>query len=81
MGGVDLQPPGPGSRILIYGSSCSGKSTLGSALADRLGVPFVELDALNWLPGWVGLDKTDPAALVRRFEAATAGEAWVVAGA
>jgi len=43
-------------------------------------VPFVELDALNWEPSWVGLNDTDPEELERRFRAATAGDGWVVAG-
>lgn len=69
-----------GRRIHIIGNSGSGKSTLGVRLAEILDVPFVELDALNWLPGWVGLNETDPAELERRIRAATAGDRWVVAG-
>lgn len=69
-----------GRRIHVFGSSCSGKSTLAAELAGLLNAPFVELDALNWLPGWVGLDKTDPAYLMERFDAATTSESWVVGG-
>lgn len=49
-----------GRRIHVIGNSCAGKSTLGQRLARALDVPFVELDALNWQPGWVGLNATDP---------------------
>lgn len=49
-----------GGRIQVVGNSGSGKSTLGKRLAEALEVDFVELDALNWLPGWVGLNQTDP---------------------
>ena len=42
-----------GRRIHVTGNSCSGKSTLASQLASTLDVPLVELDALNWQPGWV----------------------------
>ena len=49
-------------------------------LADLLGVPAVDLDALNWLPGWVALTETDPEEFETRLEAAIAGEGWVVAG-
>ena len=69
-----------GRRIHVLGNSGSGKSTLGRRLAEQLDVPFVELDALNWLPDWVGLNETDPAELERRIGEATAGDAWVVAG-
>lgn len=69
-----------GSRIHVIGNSGSGKSTLAARLATLLAVPFVELDALNWLPGWVGLNDTDPAELERRIREATTGDGWVVAG-
>ena len=69
-----------GRRIHVIGNSCSGKSTLGAQLATALGVPFVELDALNWESGWVGLNETDPEEFVRRIEGATSGEGWVVSG-
>lgn len=67
-------------RIHVMGNSSAGKSTLGERLASALEVPFVELDALNWLPGWVGLNATDPDELDRRMREATAGDGWVVAG-
>lgn len=69
-----------GRRIHVIGNSGSGKSTLGARLASALGVPFVELDALNWEPGWVGLNEADPVEFERRIREATSGEAWVVAG-
>lgn len=69
-----------GQRIHVIGNSCSGKSTLGKQLAEALEVPLVELDALNWQPGWVGLNETDPEDLVRRIQTATCGDGWVVAG-
>lgn len=69
-----------GRRIHVIGNSGSGKSTLGARLASSLGIPFVELDALNWQPDWMGLNKTDPAELERRIREATRGDAWVVAG-
>ena len=69
-----------GYRIHVIGSSSSGKSTLAARLAKTLDANFVELDALNWLPDWVGLNETNPEELVRRFQDATQGDAWVVAG-
>ena len=69
-----------GRRIHVTGNSSSGKSTLGLQLSRMLGTPFVELDALNWKPNWVGLNETNPEELERRICEATAGDSWVVAG-
>lgn len=41
-----------GRRLAIYGPPGSGKTTLASRLADVLGVPQIELDALYHLPNW-----------------------------
>ena len=67
-------------RIHVVGNSASGKSTFGVRLAAALDAPFVELDALNWQPGWIALNDTDPGELDRRMREATSGERWVVAG-
>lgn len=69
-----------GSRIHVMGDSCAGKSTLAARLADALDADFVDMDAINWLPNWVGLNATDPDEFERRLHEATAGERWVVAG-
>ncbi len=66
-----------GTRIVVVGSTGSGKSTLAAALAERLELPFVELDALFWLAGWVEPDDETFGAKVAE---ATAGDRWVVAG-
>ena len=39
-----------GRKIVIWGGG--GKTSLGMALSAKLGTPFVELDALYWLPDW-----------------------------
>ncbi len=69
-----------GERIQVMGNSGSGKSTLAARLATALDAPFVELDSLNWLPGWVGLNQTDPDEFERRIREATRGKRWVAAG-
>lgn len=66
-----------GERIIVIGSSCSGKSTLARQLAEMLGLEFVELDALYWKPGWQSSDNGEFAASIAT---ATAGGRWVVAG-
>ena len=67
-------------RISVIGQSGAGKSTLGAALAERLGLQRVELDALNWLPGWRDLHGEDPQAFIARVEVATQGERWITDG-
>ena len=67
-------------RISVVGTSGSGKSTLGKHLSDRLGIPFIELDAINWQPGWHDLNSHDPDEFKRRVAEATARESWVLAG-
>lgn len=39
-------------RVAVIGNCCSGKTTLGRALAARLGLAYLELDALNHGPDW-----------------------------
>ena len=53
---VRVAPDGYARRVrrvaIIASASGNGKTTLGRALAARLGVRFVELDALVHGPGW-----------------------------
>ncbi|MCC6237352.1 MAG: hypothetical protein IT299_07240 [Dehalococcoidia bacterium] len=67
----------PLERILVIGNTGSGKSTLAEELARRLGLAFVELDALFWLPGWT---EPEPEAFRAKVRAAIDGEHWVTAG-
>ena len=64
-------------RIVIIGTTGTGKSHLGRQLRDRLGLSLVELDELYWLPGWAARDDAD---FLARVDAATAGSAWIVVG-
>ncbi len=64
-------------RISVVGTTGSGNSTLAFRVADLLGLDFIELDELNWEPGWVEA----PLEVFRaRVEAATRSEGWVCAG-
>lgn len=64
-------------RIQIVGGSGAGKTTLGRALAERHGLPFVDLDDLFWEPGWIDVGHAE---LSRRLAPRVAGDGWVVAG-
>jgi len=60
------------------GGSCSGKTTLAARLAERLGVPHIELDALHHGPNW---QEATQAEFRARVEDALAGqEGWVADG-
>ncbi|MDQ3106258.1 MAG: adenylate kinase [Actinomycetota bacterium] len=67
----------PAVRISIRGTSGSGKSTVGRAAAERLGIPFVELDAIRHQADWVELPDEE---FVNRVRQVVAGNAWVVDG-
>jgi adenylate kinase family enzyme len=61
----------------VVGTSGSGKSSLASQLADILGVPHLELDAVHHQPGWEPL----PTEEFRRIVAArAAADGWVIDG-
>ena len=67
-------------RVLVMGSTGSGKSTFARQLAMRLDAAHIEQDALNWDPGWTNLSHADPEKLRRRIAAAIAAESWTTCG-
>ena len=64
-------------RIAVIGTSCSGKTTIARRLAEHLGAPHVELDALHHGPNWQATPRDEFRALVRE---AMSGGSWVVDG-
>ncbi|MFH1689776.1 MAG: hypothetical protein ABIE42_06005 [Candidatus Eisenbacteria bacterium] len=64
-------------RVVVIGSSCSGKTTFARRVAGALGVPYVELDALNWGPNWTECPVDDLRLAVRER---VSGNGWVVDG-
>jgi|SRR5580658_3965375 len=67
-------------RIVVIGTSGAGKTTLAREIAMRFALPHIELDAINWQPGWRDLARYDPAAFECRVIEAVQAEAWVVDG-
>jgi adenylate kinase family enzyme len=75
---LSLPPfPRPGPRIVVVGTTGSGKTTTASQLADLLQMKHIELDALYWGPGWTKPKTED---FHRHVEQALSGPAWVVDG-
>lgn len=69
------QPSGP--RIVVVGVTGSGKTTLAARLAQMLGIPHIELDAIHWQTNWVMMETE---AFRSSVEALTRGDAWVADG-
>jgi adenylate kinase family enzyme len=67
----------PYRRICVVGTTGSGKSTMAEAISRRLHIPYVELDALHWEPGWKEADRELTRARVNEIAQT---EAWVVDG-
>ena len=64
-------------RNVVVGTTSSGKSTLAEQMAKKLGLVFIELDALYWKPNWEG---TPDEEFIQKVDVATRGNRWVVAG-
>jgi adenylate kinase family enzyme len=63
------------SRVLIYGVTGSGKTTLARQVAGQAGLPWHSVDDLTWEPGWIGVP---PEEQRRRIARICAGERWVL---
>ena len=66
-------------RVNVKGISGSGKSTFARELAERLGVPYLEIDAVHHGPNWTEASAEELQARVREFMAA-APDGWVIDG-
>jgi hypothetical protein len=64
-------------RVSVVGTTGSGKTTLGRALAAALECPHIELDAVFWGPGWT---MAELPIFRSRVASVVAGEGWVVDG-
>jgi len=64
-------------RILVMGSSGSGKSTFSKRLSAITGIPMVSVDALYWKPGWVESGKDE---FHERLSAAARQPRWIMDG-
>jgi len=65
-------------RILVKGGSGAGKSTLAQEIAEKLNLPYVELDALHHGPNWSAASAEELTARV--LKAIDDSRGWVVDG-
>ncbi|MCC8432927.1 hypothetical protein LJ725_28495 [Reyranella aquatilis] len=64
-------------RVVVFGTTGSGKSWLAERLADRTGLRVVELDALFWGRNW---QPALPDLFRHRVECETREDGWIVVG-
>ena len=64
-------------RVSVVGVSGSGKTTFATLLAERLGVPHLELDGVYHQPGWTHLQPDEFRAAIGPV---LAQRAWVIDG-
>ena len=64
-------------RINVVGTSGSGKTTFARRLAQALGLPYYEMDALYWKPGW---QEPSDAEFMARIQEVTQQSRWVLDG-
>ena len=64
-------------RVNVVGSTGSGKTAFARVLAQRLGIPHIELDAYHWGPQWTEV----PNDVFRLHVAESAkGNTWIIDG-
>ncbi len=64
-------------RIIVIGTTSSGKSTLAKQLAEKMNFNFIDLDALHWEPNW---QEAETDVFLARVQKAIESQAWVLAG-
>jgi adenylate kinase family enzyme len=69
-----VEPSRP-TKIVVYGVTGSGKTTLARQIGERLGLPWHSVDDLTWQPGWVALPIETQRAMIA---AICAQEEWVL---
>ncbi len=74
---MDISEVTLGRRIVIVGTTGSGKTTLACLLSDRLDCGHIELDALNWDQEWTQVDTN---VFRQRVRVAVDADRWVVDG-
>lgn len=65
-------------KIIITGTTCTGKTTLGKKIAKEFGIPQIDLDDWHFLPNWVEKDND---VFIKEVNAEIAKhQEWIVTG-
>ncbi len=67
-------------RVVIFGNSGSGKSTMARRLAETHGLPMLELDTVVWEPNQVAVLRPRDAIRADVDQFLAANEQWVIEG-
>jgi adenylate kinase family enzyme len=62
-------------RVLVYGVTGTGKTTLAAKIATRTGLPWQSVDDLTWQPGWVQVPVDEQR---RRIAALCDEDRWIL---
>jgi adenylate kinase family enzyme len=62
-------------RILVYGVTGSGKTSLAARISESTGIPWHAVDELTWEQGWVPVPEDEQR---RRVEGIVGEERWVL---
>lgn len=66
---------GDARRILVYGATGSGKSSMAQQLSELTGKPWTSVDDICWSPGWVQMSPEDQ---LVHFDALTRTDSWIL---
>ncbi len=64
-------------RIIILGTTGSGKTTLAKKLSQALNIPHIELDAIHWQPNW---EETEPLIFRSQLMQSLEQASWIIDG-
>lgn len=67
----------PGKRIIVVGTSGSGKTHVAKAIAARMGIKYICNDSLIWQANWINVPDDER---LPGFEKETDCDAWVIDG-
>jgi adenylate kinase family enzyme len=62
-------------KILVYGATGSGKSTMARTLGDLTGLPVTSVDDVCWSPGWVPMPADEQ---IAHFDLLTRTDEWIL---